>query len=232
MTQTATGATLFKRTQTGAVQEWFIEIHENGDAYRTVSGQQGGQMVRSGWKEAQPKNVGRANETTAQQQCDLEVAAKYTKKLAQGGYHASQANVDKPKFFKPMLAQNFDKVPVDFETQDVFSQPKFDGIRCVADQFGLWTRMGKPLVATPHVHQALAPLFEQNPDLIFDDELYADKQTHAFNKIISATGGPTACPVGKTQTSTSLPSSRSRQPNGSKPSWAQPRCPAAAVVGE
>ena len=174
---------LFKRTSTGAIQEWRIEVR--GSSYRTVSGQQDGQHVESGWKTAQPKNVGRANETSAKEQCRLEVEAKYAKKLAQGGYHSSIENIDKPKFFKPMLAQNFDKVGVDFETQTVFSQPKLDGVRCIADQFGLWTRQGKPIVAVPHVSAALAPLFEQFPTLVLDGELYADKLAQDFNKIIS-----------------------------------------------
>jgi len=179
----ATRDVIYKRTSTGAVQEWEIEL--DGSKYRTISGQQGGAKTKSGWQYAKPKNVGRANETTAVDQALMEVEAKYKKKLAQGGYHVSVDNIDKPKFFKPMLAQNYDKVGVDWDTQDVFSQPKLDGIRCIATRDGLWTRMGKPIVAVPHVHEALMPLFDVNPDLIFDGEMYADKLANDFNKIIS-----------------------------------------------
>jgi DNA ligase-1 len=50
---------------------------------------------------------------------------------------------------------------------------------------GMWTRNGKPIISVPHIYDALKPLFEQDPTLIFDGELYADKFASDFNAIVS-----------------------------------------------
>ena len=49
----------------------------------------------------------------------------------------------------------------------------------------MWTRTGKPIISAPHIFEALKPLFEQDQDLIFDGELYADKYANDFNAIVS-----------------------------------------------
>lgn len=174
--------TLYKRTTVGKIQQWNIEI--DGSRYRAISGQKDGKLVEAGWTQAKPKNVGKSNEMTATAQADAEVEALYTKKLAQGGYKRSIMDVDIQEFFKPMLAKNYDDYPVG-EFTNVFSQPKLDGIRCVAKSDGLWTRMGKPIPSTPHIMNALRPFFDANPDAIIDGELYGDKLSQDFNKIVS-----------------------------------------------
>lgn len=176
--------TLFKRTSTGAVQTWCVEFE--GNRYRAVSGQIDGKKVESGWQYAEGKNVGKSNETTDVEQRELEVAALVVKKLAQGGYHERIEDIDSPKFFKPMLAQDYAKFPVDWaKTRDVLSQPKLDGVRCVVTVDGMWSRQGKPIESCPHIREQLAPLFDEDPDLILDGELYADKLSDNFNEIIS-----------------------------------------------
>ena len=184
---------IFKRTNTGAIQVWWQEINEAGDSFRTVSGQQDGVKTTAEWTLCEPKNVGRSNETTAQQQCALEVAANYTKKLAQGGYHDKIEDIDKPKFLKPMLAETYGdpKKPkkhltgIAFKTGIVFSQPKLDGMRCVMDAAGMTSRYGKPILSAPHINEALQGFFQTNPDVILDGELYADKLAEDFQQIMS-----------------------------------------------
>lgn len=171
---------LYKKTATGAIQVWWI--HQEGDSYWMNSGQEDGIITASRPTRAEPKNVGRANETTAEEQAVLEIRSAYEKKLNQGGYHESRDTIDKAKYFKPMLAHKFESA--DFR-QDIFSQPKLDGVRCVATADGLWSRTGKPILSCPHVMDALVPFFQENPDAIFDGELYADKLSDDFNKIIS-----------------------------------------------
>lgn len=174
--------TLYKRTSTGAVQVWRREIE--GSKYRSISGQKDGAQVTSFWTQALAKNVGRSNEVSAEEQALLECDSAYKKKLAQGGYHESEATIDEAKYFKPMLAKNYDDRPVtNFDM--VYSQPKLDGVRCIATADGLWTRQGKPIDACPHISDALAVFFSENPDAILDGELYADKLSEDFNKIIS-----------------------------------------------
>jgi DNA ligase-1 len=184
---------LYKQTATGATQVWFQEINPVGDSFRTVSGQLNGKLVYSEWTVCTAKNIGKANGTTPQQQCQLEVEANYKKKLAQGNYKDSldEDSLSQDNYVKPMLAKKFgeDYTPtsVDYTKGLVYSQPKLDGIRCIATQQGLFSRQGKSIVSAPHIHEALKPLFDKYPGLVFDGELYTDKLVNDFNKIISLT---------------------------------------------
>jgi len=184
---------LYKQTATGATQVWFQEINPVGDSFRTVSGQLNGKLVYSEWTVCTAKNIGKANGTTPQQQCQLEVEANYKKKLAQGNYKDSldEDSLSQDNYVKPMLAKKFgeDYTPtsVDYTKGLVYSQPKLDGIRCIATQQGLFSRQGKHIVSAPHIHEALKPLFDKYPGLVFDGELYTDKLVNDFNKIISLT---------------------------------------------
>jgi ATP-dependent DNA ligase len=67
----------------------------------------------------------------------------------------------------------------------LYSQPKLDGMRCVARASGLFSRNGKPIRGVPHVVEQLKSYFAKNPDAILDGELYCDKLKNDFNKIIS-----------------------------------------------
>jgi DNA ligase-1 len=49
----------------------------------------------------------------------------------------------------------------------------------------MFSRNGKPIISAPHIIDSVKPLFETNPDLIFDGELYADKFANDFNTIVS-----------------------------------------------
>jgi len=192
--------TLYKKTSTGATQIWKREI--DGARYRSISGQIDGAQVESGWTVAKPKNEGKSNATTPEEQAQLECESAYRIKLAQGGYHETLDAIGETKFFKPMLAQEYGKRPVtDAEFKaGVFTQPKLDGVRCIATPEGLFSRTGKPLYSCPHISAALAPLFAENPDLIFDGELYADHLYDNFNEIIALVrkGKPTADHFDKT----------------------------------
>lgn len=181
---------LYKQTATGSTQVWYQEISENGDSYRTISGKLGGKMVFSEWTTCIKKNIGKANETSLQQQCLLEVEANYKKKLAQGNYKDTlDENLSIDNYFKPMLAKEYGK---DYDLWDldckkgiIFSQSKFDGLRLIIKKDGMWSRQGKEIISAPHIFEALKPIFEENPDVVFDGELYSDRLSDNFNEIIS-----------------------------------------------
>ena len=173
--------TLYKLDSKGKVREWRMEI--DGDRFRTVSGLADGQQVTSEWKQTFAKNVGRSNATTAEEQAIAEVDALYTKRL-DGEYHTSVSDVSKARFFKPMLAAKWEDRLGKVE-YPVYVQPKLDGVRCIANADGLWSRTGKQIVACPHIEIALDPLFEANPDLVLDGELYNHELKDDFNQIIS-----------------------------------------------
>jgi len=188
--------TLYKKTTIGKVQTWQIVM--DGDKYRTISGQQGGKKIQNKWTTCKPKNVGRANATTGEEQAIKEGIAKHDKKL-ESGYHLNVENIDSKRFYEPMLAQDFknkkrhDEVMTEIGSEEdnttgygaaVFSQPKLDGIRCIAMREGLFTRTGKPIVAVPHIHEALEPFFERYPNAVLDGELYNHAYKDDFNTII------------------------------------------------
>ena len=173
--------TLYKRAVNGKINEWTIEI--DGHCFRTISGYTDGQKTTTEWTCCEGKNVGKVNETTAEEQAMKEAKAEWTKRTERG-YFENIKNIDKGTIFKPMLANKWEDRK-DKVTYPLYSQPKLDGIRCIVKSDGMWTRTGKKIVSAPHIFQALKPYFEKNPDLIFDGELYADKYANDFNAIVS-----------------------------------------------
>ena len=87
------------------------------------------------------------------------------------------------KTFKPMLAHPVSKT-IDFNELH-FIQPKLDGVRCIITKYGAYSRNGKQFHNCKHILTELKPLFNDNPYLILDGELYNHKFKNNFNKIIS-----------------------------------------------
>jgi DNA ligase-1 len=172
--------TIYKKTKTGATQEWTIEIE--GNKYRTHSGQVGGAITTNEWTIVYGKNTGKANGTTDEEQALKEAEAKRTKKL-ESGYFEDVNNIDTKQYFEPMLAAKWEDYK-DKIQYPIYSQAKLDGIRCILTKDGMFSRNGKPIISAPHIFDSVKPLFETNPDLIFDGELYADKFANDFNKIV------------------------------------------------
>ena len=185
--------TLYKKTTIGKTQTWEIEV--SGNKFRTISGQADGKKITNNWTVCQGKNVGKKNATTGEEQALKEAEAKHKKKL-EAGYHLNLKNISKKRFYEPMLAQDFknknrqSEVMADLQQVDggtvgtVFSQPKLDGIRCIAMREGLFTRTGKEITAVPHISEALEPFFKLYPNAVLDGELYNHAYKDDFNKII------------------------------------------------
>lgn len=174
---------LYKRTATKAIQMWWME--QDGSRYRVSSGQLDGQVTTSAWTQAAPKNVGRANETSAEAQATAEVEAAYTLKGKKGYLPTIEAATNSDRF-QCMLAEKYEDrfEEIDFSVE-VWAQPKLDGIRCIANADGLWSRAGNRIVAVPHIEEALRPLFLAYPDLVLDGELYNHGLKDDFNTIVS-----------------------------------------------
>lgn len=178
---------LYKRTSTGAIQVWWME--RDYEHHRSNSGQLNGAITTSAWTQCTAKNVGRSNAVSPEEQAELEVAAEYTLKQKKG-YRTTIEDVDNVGF-KPMLAQEFEgnnKKAV----EKIFAgggfvhvQPKFDGMRCIATAAGLMSRNGNPIVAVPHIVDALLPIFKEYPGLILDGELYNHALKADFPKLMS-----------------------------------------------
>ena len=172
---------IYKRAVNGKINQWTVEVEDN--QYRTISGYHDGVQTTSEWTVCEGKNISKKNETTPAQQAMAEAEALYRKRK-ELGYFEDINDCDNQVYFQPMLAKdwNNEKGKVKYP---IFTQPKLDGIRCIVKSDGMWSRNGKPIVSAPHIFESLKPLFESNPDLIFDGELYADKYSNDFNAICS-----------------------------------------------
>jgi len=171
--------TIYKKTKTGKVQEWTIEV--KGNQYRTISGQTDGEKITNEWTDCDIKNAGRANATTPEEQAIKEAEAKRKKKL-ESGYFESIEDINKVQYFEPMLAQKYEDHEINYP---VYSQPKLDGIRCILTKDGMFSRNGKKIISAPHIRQNLDLFFKDYPNAILDGELYCDKFANDFNKICS-----------------------------------------------
>lgn len=172
--------TLYKLDIKGKMREWTIERLDG--KYRVITGLLDGKKVTSDWTHAQPTNVGRANERDIVAQADFEVAAMITEKQHEG-YRASieEAQVfDKP--FEPMLADKYAGWSK-LKYKNIYSQPKLDGIRCNAKATGLWSRSNKPILAVPHIWEAVKPFVDAG--WVVDGELYNHSFRDDFNSITS-----------------------------------------------
>ena len=158
--------TLYSRATNGKINEYSIEIENN--KYRTISGYTDGVKTTSEWKVCAAKSY-----CTAEEQAIKEATAMHRKKMETGSFE-NISDIDNEIYFEPMLAQDWFKQK-DKVKYPVYSQPKLDGVRCIIRADGMWSRNGKPIISAPHIFESLKPLFEANPDLILDGELYADK---------------------------------------------------------
>jgi ATP-dependent DNA ligase len=175
--------TLYARTSTGATQIWFMEL--DGAKFRSTSGQIDGKKTVSEWTLTEVKNKGRANETSAEDQAEKEIEAKYKKQLKSGGYYESIEDIDKEQFFQPMLAKSYgdyaDKIDW---VKGVGVQIKYNGGRIVARKTGLFSRKGERYMSIPHIEEALKPFFNKYPNAILDGEGFNYDYREQLNEIM------------------------------------------------
>lgn len=161
--------TLYARASGGKIKVWMIGT-EGADIV-THHGYFDGEMTESR-KTAKPKNVGRANETTAEEQAKLEAAAKWKKQREQKGYVEDRAQIDAIPL-RPMLAHVYEKRKSAL-VLPAFVQPKLDGIRCLAQRtdsgVSMVSRNGKPINTLPHIEEFLGDIL--SPGDVLDGELF------------------------------------------------------------
>ena len=165
--------TLYHQGKTGAIVQW--NIWTEGADICTEYGQMGGKMQTSR-KTATPKNVGRANATTAEEQAILEATAMHKKRL--DGKYSLTIEDAKKEVFLPMLATDFEKRK-DKVTYPVDVQPKLDGVRCMAfwegDSVRLMSRGGKKWECSEHIEKQLEGILPKG--WVLDGELYLHGET-------------------------------------------------------
>lgn len=174
--------TLYKRAKKGKLQQWSIEVDRN--QYITREGYVDGKITTSKPTVCIAKNVGKSNETSPEQQAESEALSKWKKKQEKG-YVQDPKLVDNVFVIEPMLAHKWSKYKSKIRGV-VASQPKLDGIRCIATKNGLFTRTGKKILAAPHIERLIAQILEGLDDnVMLDGELYNHSLKDDFNKITS-----------------------------------------------
>lgn len=171
---------LYSLTTRNQTQTWQIET--KGPRFRTTEGLDGGILTTSKWTLCRGKNKGRSNETTATEQAEREAKSRHQRKI-DSGYHETKGAISQSRFFEPMLAKSYDDYPI--EIWPVYSQPKLDGCRCIISQDGMFSRNGKPIVSASHIFETIKHVFETQPNMIFDGELYNHSLKDDFNQVIS-----------------------------------------------
>lgn len=166
---------LYKYTSKNQVQRWQIVVE--GNSFYTIEGIDGGKLTQSLPTYCNGKNIGRANETSPEQQAYNEAASKHQKKLDSNYNEVLTKDV---KFFSPMLAKSISDVSQDelknLIKTGLYIQPKLDGLRAISANNSLTSRNGKFFVSTPHLHQ---------DQYILDGELYTHVYNDDFDEIIS-----------------------------------------------
>ena len=94
-----------------------------------------------------------------------------------------------------MLAYPVSDKPIPYENEQVFIQPKLDGVRCLIQYEGseangyesvvAYSRTGKQWLNINHILAELIPFFQKHPDVVLDGELYNHDLKDDFEKIIS-----------------------------------------------
>lgn len=186
--------TLYKITSTGATQQWTISVE--GSTIVKRFGQMDGKIQEARDLISEGKNVGRANETTPEQQALAEAQSQWEKKLKGKGYVqtldaalAGETDARVAGGIDPMLAHSFAKQGHKI-TYPAYTQPKLDGHRCIATRrdgvWTLWTRTRKPITSLPHI---IATLEAWQPadawDITLDGELYNHDYRDHFEDLTS-----------------------------------------------
>ena len=166
----------------GRVRIWKME--QQGCKYRTVSGLIDGELVTTEWTVAKNKNIGRSNETSCEEQAAKEIENKYRKQL-KTGYFEDVNDIDTAQYVEPMLAKNYKDYAskIDFRKECWIAQCKFNGMRCIATKYGLFTRKGERYMTCKHIEDALKPFFDKHPDTVLDGELFNEEYRQQLNEI-------------------------------------------------
>lgn len=179
--------TLYKRDKRGKLMEW--SINHNEMSYWTQSGDVGGRLTMTSPTFVEQKNVGRANETSLEEQVLKEVASKIQFQIDHG---YSYEIPSEEKRFEVSLAAKYDdrleKGKLDFP---YICEAKLDGLRCyIKNENGeikMYSRNHKEYVSCPHIKETafVKEFFRLYPDGILDGELYNHELKEDFNKIVS-----------------------------------------------
>lgn len=162
--------TLYGADKNGGYKEWSVETE--GNTITVTHGKLGGKL-QSKVTVCKGKNVGRSNETSDEQQAELEAQSKWNKQIDKY-YRKTIIEVDKLATEGVMLAQDYTKKP-HFLEDEFYLSPKLDGLRVkttFVDGEPVWSSRGGKVYPVPkHLIETLKSLHVQGIDSL-DGEAY------------------------------------------------------------
>jgi len=171
---------------------WDIELSDPyllgpGILYR--DGLESGKIKDWTYKSSKPMNIGKSNETTAEQQASIMMENEIGIKL-RNNYFYTIEEARSNKLFLPMLADKYEKRASKLK-YPLYVQPKFDGSRAnvyyskAEDRVVMMSRTGKEIVSCPHIVESLRQYCLANPTHIVDGELYNHILKDDFEELMS-----------------------------------------------
>jgi len=177
--------TLYSLDSKGKVRLW--NIKSEGDSYFQQSGIENGKLTDWVGVKCKPKNIGKSNGTTAEQQALSEMQNKIGVKLKEG-YYTTREGALNDTTFTPMLAHLYE----DYKNKITFpqiGQPKLDGARAnIYIKNGnvvCRTRSNRDYVSVPHLIEKFKPILDKHPTWILDGELYNSDYKDNFEDLMS-----------------------------------------------
>jgi len=177
--------TLYSLDSKGKVRLW--NIKSEGDSYFQQSGIENGKLTDWVGVKCKPKNIGKSNGTSAEQQALLEMQNKIGVKLKEG-YYTTREGALNDTTFTPMLAHLYE----DYKNKITFpqiGQPKLDGARAnIYIKNGnvvCRTRSNRDYVSVPHLIEKFKPILDKHPTWILDGELYNSDYKDNFEDLMS-----------------------------------------------
>ena len=160
---------LYKPTKQGKTQHWQIEVQ--GDSFICTYGQLGGAMQKQTTK-CSGKNLGKANQTTPEQQAILEAEALVTKKLKSGySYEIS----DTSSVSLPMKVKSYQDQLHNIKFPCI-STEKLNGVNAMfkrtSDSLTIYSRGGEVYPAIPHLEQHIHDIMDELSHNELNAELY------------------------------------------------------------
>lgn len=167
--------TIYKKDTKGKTR--FLHVYTEDADLVQESGVVGSENTIEHRSTCTGKHVGKSNETTPEEQAELEAASKIETKMSTG-YFATVEETESEVVILPMLAKDYKK-----ESKKVqfpcYAQPKLDGMRALGNTDYMKSRTGKEIDTVNHIHEEIKDLGIRGD--ILDGELYAHGYTFQQN---------------------------------------------------
>lgn len=164
---------VYKKDSKGKIR--FLHVYTDGAEVIQLSGLLDSEKAVEHRSTSVGKNIGKSNETTPEQQSQLEAASKVENKMTTG-YFDTIIEAETEEIVLPMLAKEYGKhiAKVEFPC---YAQPKLDGMRALGGS-DLVSRKGKKITTMHHIQEEInrIPIID-----LLDGELYAHGKTFQEN---------------------------------------------------